>query len=140
MAGEKRPTIEELKTMIGKRAPEAAVEIHKSLFRLFCDCIGETNPKWRSVAHPGLLIEALFFGQGLPVEFPFDGVVDLGSEIEFHRPIEPGDVITTATEFADIQDKSGEKGRRAFMSFRSTHRNQRHEVVAVSTSRMMSFG
>ena len=140
MAQGKSPTIEELKTMIGRRAPETVVEIHKSMFRLFCDCMGETNPKWRNVAHPGLLFEALFFGEGLPVEFPFAGIVDLGSEIEFRKSIEPGDVITTVTEFADIQDKSGEKGRRALMTFRSTQKNQREEVVAVSTSRMMSFG
>jgi len=135
-----RPTIDELRSQLGKKAAPAVVGIDNSTVRLYCDAIGDTSPKWKEVAPPGLLFAAMFFGQGFPVDFPFAGVVDLGSEVEFMAPIRPGDVITTVTEFADLEDKSGEKGRRAFMTFRSTHKNQRDEVVAVSTSRIMSFG
>ena len=92
------------------------------------------------MAPPSLLFAAMFFGEGFPVDFPCAGVVDMGSDFEFCRPIRPGDVITTVTEFADIQDRSSEKGRRAFMAFKSTHKNQKGELLAISTSRIMSFG
>ncbi|MCX5998148.1 MAG: MaoC family dehydratase N-terminal domain-containing protein [Chloroflexi bacterium] len=140
MAQQKKPTPEELKSIVGKKGKEAVVGVDKSTVRLYCDCIGDTNPKWQTLAPPGLLCAAMFFGEGFPVEFPYSGVLDLGSDIEFRRSIAPGDIITTTTEFADIQDKSTDKARRVFLTFKSTHQNQRGDVVAVSTSRIMSFG
>jgi len=139
MAEEKKPTLEELRALIGVRGGETAVEVDKSIIRSLCNCIGDPSPKWRDIAPPSLLLGARFLGEGVKITWPYAGLVDAGAEYEFYKPIKPGDVITTTSELADVQDKSSAKGPRALISFKATHKNQKGEVVAISTSKVMSF-
>ena len=140
MAEAKKPTLEEVKKLIGKKKDEV-FEVDKSILRLFNQCIGEADPKWEKTAHPGLLTAAMLSGSvlALGIPYPYKRGVAAGADWEFFKPIKAGDVITTSHEFADVQDKSSEKGPRVLLVFKSTHKNQKGEVVAVSSNNVMSY-
>jgi acyl dehydratase len=141
MAEEKEPTIDELRAAVGKAKTEEVLEIDKSMIRAFCESTEDTNPKWYDTAPPGLLTAVMLSGSypALKTPMPFKRGVAGGGDWEFYKPIKAGDVITTTHEFADIQDKSSEKGPRALLIFKSTHKNQKGEIVAVVTNTMMSY-
>jgi len=134
-------SIEELKAVIGQKGAPTTYEIDKSMLRRFCDAIGDNNPKWKEVMPPGLLAAAMFMGQGptMPA-WPYPGIVDAGLELESFKPIKPGDTITIVNEVHNVEDKSSERGKRLLISFKSTTKNQRGEVVATSIGRVMNIG
>ena len=140
MTEEKRPTLEEIRARIGEKREEV-VEVDKSMIRAFCQCIEDPNPRWQDVAPPGFLTTVKMSGGAVAIDIPepYKRKVAAGGEWEFYKPIKPGDIITTSHEFSDIQDKSSEKGKRALMIFKSTHKNQKGEVVAVTTGTTMSY-
>lgn len=140
MAEEKRPTLEEIRTRIGEKK-EHVLEIDKSMVRAFCECIGDKNPKWRDVAPPGMFTNAGISSAGvaLGIPAPYKRIVAAGGDWEFYKPMKAGDIITTTHEFHDILDKGSEKGPRVLMVFKSTHKNQNGEVVAVTTANVMSY-
>ena len=134
-------SIEELKAVIGQKGAPTTYEIDKSMIRLFCDAIGDKNPKWKEVMPPGFLTAAMFIGEGpITPAWPYPGIVDAGLELEVFKPIKPGDTITIVNELYNIEDKSSEKGKRLLVSFKSTIKNQRGEIVAASTGRVMNIG
>ncbi len=134
-------SIEALKAAIGQKGPPTTYEIDKSMIRRFCDAIGDKNPKWKEVMPPGLLAAAMLMGQGaMTPQWPYPGIVDAGLELEVFKPIKPGDTITIVNELHNVEDKSSERGKRLLVSFRSTIKNQRGEVVAASTGRVMNIG
>lgn len=140
MAEEKRPTIEELRATIGKKKIEI-IPIDRGLVRAYCESIEDPNPKWQDEVPPGFLTTVMMSGSwpALGAPQPFKRAVAAGGDWEFYKRIKVGDVITTTHEFADIQDKSSDKGPRALMIFKATHTNQRGELVAITTNTMMSY-
>ena len=75
----------------------------------------------------------------LGVPLPFKRSVAGGADWEFFKPIKKGDIIHTVHEFSELQDKTSDKGPRALMVYKSTHKNQKGEVVAISTNTIMSY-
>ena len=140
MAEEKRPTLEEIRSLIGKKKEEV-LEIDKSMLRAYCRAVGDPSPKWRDTAPPAFLTAAMITSgfTALSIPAPYKRLVAAGADWEFYKPMKVGDVITTTHEFADIQDKSSEKGPRALLLCKSTHKNQKGEVVAITTSSVMSY-
>jgi len=141
MAEEKRPTIEELKATTGKAKKEEVFEIDKSMLRAFCESIEDPNPRWQDEASPGFLTTVMMSGSFpvLKTPLPFKRGVAGGGDWEFYKPNKAGDVITTIHEFFDNQDKSSEKGPRVLLIFKATHKNQKGEIVAVTSNTMMSY-
>jgi len=72
--------------------------------------------------------------------WPYPGIVDAGLELEYFKPIRPGDTITVVNEWYNIEDKSNEKRKMILFSMRSTSTNQRGEVVATAIGRVMNLG
>ena len=141
MAQDKKPTFEEVKAMVGQ-TKEDVIQIDKSMLRLYCQAIGETDPKYLEVAHPGFLTSAMMSSgaTALGTPMPYNRIVAAGGQWDYFKPIKVGDTITTIHEFHDMQDKgSPEKGPKAFLIFKSTHKNQNGEVVAVSTGNVMNY-
>jgi len=140
MTQEKKITLEDVKAMIGKKKEEK-LEIDRSLIRAYCQSIGDRSPRWQDTAPPGLLTTVLLSGSvvALSIPLPYKRGVAAGADWEYFKPIKVGDVITTTHEFAEIQDKGGEKGPRVLIIFKSTHKNQKGEVVATSTNSVMSY-
>lgn len=140
MAEAKKPTFEEVKAMVGQKKSEV-LEVDRNMIDRFCQTIEDSSPKWKVQAPPCALTAAMFSGGllvlGIPV--PYKRTVAAGADWEYLKPIKPGDTITTVHEFAEIQDKSSEKGPRALLIFTSKHTNQKGEMVGVSTNTIMSY-
>ena len=131
---------DEIKGLEGKKT-EQVLDIDQHMINLFTDCIGDTSPKWRGIAPPGLTTTAMVSSGAvfLGIPLPFQRSVAAGTDWEFLKPLKAGDTCTTTHEFFELQDKSSEKGPRALMVYKSTHKNQNGEVVAVSSNTIMSY-
>jgi acyl dehydratase len=77
-----------------------------------------------------------FMPKQLPKGIGRDGF-DAGKDVEFHAPVRPGDVLTTATTVHDIYEKTGRSGGMTFLVFRTTVTNQKQETVAIIDQKMM---
>lgn len=133
-------SMDEVRTYLGKKREEQ-IEIDGTVIRAYCECIGDPNPNWKDVAPPGLVTTAMVSSGAmlLGVPLPFKRSVAGGADWEFFKPIKKGDIIHTTHEFSELQDKTSDKGPRALMLYKSTHRNQNGEIVAISTNTIMSY-
>ncbi len=133
-------TQDEVKSYLGKSIQEN-MEIDGTVIRQFVECIGDTNPIWKDTAPPGLVTTAMISSGAMLIGVPLlhKRSVAGGADWEFFKPIKKGDVITTTHEFSELQDKGSEKGPRLLMIYKSSHKNQRGELVAVSTNTIMNF-
>jgi acyl dehydratase len=140
MAEGKLATLDEVKAYIGRKIEES-MEIDGTVIKTFCECIGDPNPIWKETAPPGLVTTAMISSGAMliGVPLPYKRSVAGGADWEFFKPIRKGDKIFTSHEFAELQEKSSDKGPRALMVYKSTHKNQRGEVVAISTNTIMSY-
>ena len=140
MAEIKFANMDEVRTYLGKKRKEE-IEIDGTVIRAYCECIGDPNPKWKDTAPPGLVTTAMVSSGAmlLGVPLPFKRSVAGGADWEFFKPIGKGDVIHTSHEFSELQDKTSDKGPRALMIYKSTHKNQKGEIVAISTNTIMSY-
>jgi hypothetical protein len=131
MTERKLATLDEVRSHIGRKLEES-MEIDGTVIRAYCECIGDASPQWKEgVAPPGAML--------LGVPIPFKRSVAGGADWEFVKPIKKGDKIHTSHEFIELQDKSSDKGPRALMVYRSTHKNQKGETVAISTNTIMTY-
>lgn len=133
-------SLDEVRTYIGKKREES-MEIDGTVIRAYCDCIGDPNPRWKQIAPPGLVTTAMISSGAMliGVPLPYKRSVAAGADWEFFKPIKKGDTIYTSHEFIELQDKSSEKGARALMVYKSSHKNQNGELVAISTNTIMSY-
>ncbi|MFN0089819.1 MAG: MaoC family dehydratase N-terminal domain-containing protein [Acidimicrobiales bacterium] len=108
--------------------------------------VGETDPRFTDPDHPDFQAHPAFpaqFGPRhmLPKNFPAIGNtkrgMDGGKAIELHRPIRAGDVLTAASELADVYEKTGRSGTMIFIVHRMSFTNQAGEPVATVDWRMM---
>jgi len=140
MAERKTASMEEIKALEGKKS-EDSMEIDQHMINLFCQCIGDPSPKWKGTAPPGMITTAMISGGAvfLNIPIPYQRTVAAGADWEFLKPVKAGDTLHTTHEFFELQDKSSDKGPRALMVYKSSHKNQKGEVVAVSTNTIMSY-
>jgi len=128
------PGIEKLKSKIGVGWEPRDYPIEREMVRRFTHAVGDTNPKWRDglVAPPTFVLAIGFeqFVDDLLAIVSFNTVLMAGTELECYRPIKTGDVITAVFEISNLREREGEMGRMAFMTFDSTCKNQRQELVA----------
>lgn len=129
------------------------VPVSAADIRAFCECIGETNPLFTDEAaaregpYGGLVAPPSFavtfrngrhFFNSIP-RFGRRGF-DAGKDVEFVRPIRPGDSIALTSHVKEIYEKTGRSGTMIFVVVRSTLRNQNDEVVAHIDHRFMNRG
>lgn len=140
MTEQKQWSLEEIRSLIGKTIEQTLV-VDLSMLRAFCQCIDESDPKWFEPVAPGFFTSVIMSGgySSLGVPTPYKRTVAAGADWEFLKPVSTGDVITTTHQFSEIQDKTSEKGPRAILVFKSTHRNQKGEIVGISTTNVMSY-
>lgn len=131
----------EMKKFIGGKGKPSTWEIDRTMNKRFCEAIGDSNPKWNKEVHPGLLTSAQLMGEAAPMPpFTLPGIVDGGGDWEFFKPIHIGDKLTIVNEFTGIDDKSNEKRKMLMFSMKSTYTNQKGEVVAAASGRVMNIG
>lgn len=133
-------SLDEIRALTGKKSEES-MEIDRHMIRLLCDCIGDSSPKWKDTALPALITTAMISGGALAlgIPLPYKRSVAAGADWVFLKPIKAGDTLSTTHEFSELQDKSSDKGPRVLLLYKSTHKNQKGEVVAISTNSIMSY-
>jgi hypothetical protein len=126
--------IEKLKSMVGVGWEPREYPVEREMVRHFIRAVGDTNPKWQDgiVAPPTFVLSIGFeqFVDDLLAMVSFNTVLMAGTELECHQPIKTGDVITAVFEISNLREREGENGKMAFLTFESTCKNQRRELVA----------
>jgi [acyl-carrier-protein] S-malonyltransferase len=119
-------------------------EISRERLAHFAASLQSRNPKFVSgeEAHPHFLIEAMWKSMMTPafvdeLGLDFTRVIDEGKTIRMGVPIKPGDVITTESQIARVEDfNTTYSGRRVVVQAVAT--NQRGEVVGEVISSLVS--
>jgi acyl dehydratase len=114
------------------------------MIRRFARAIGDPNPLWQDDEYAkssryGGIIAPPTFVLAIGGEQFMDNVISLasfstllmgGTELEFYQPISPGDEITVIFKISSLRERQGKMGRMAFMTFDSSYKNQKQELVA----------
>jgi acyl dehydratase len=137
--------LNEFKKLVGQQMEPEVWEAGREHIKWFAQAIGDPNPLWQDkayaeksrykniIAPPLFLIDSgLVKLVGRLVDMaPHLANINGGTEIEYFRPIEAGDTITTVAKLADAQLKTGKTGSLIFLVFEVTYTNQRGELVAI---------
>ena len=138
---------QELRNMVGVGAGPEVFEVEKGHIRRFAEAVGDPNPLWQDEAYArksryGTIISPPMFLQDegknefadrlMEIISPGHGFLNGGVEIEYYKPMVPGDVITTRAKLADLYEKQGKTRKLLFMVVEVTFTNQRGELVVRS--------
>lgn len=135
---------EEFAKLVGREAEPEVWDAEKGHIKRFSQAIGDPNPLWQDMAHakksrykniigpPLYLIDVglVKFVDRLVEMAPLKANINGGTELEYFKPIEAGDTITTVAKLADVQEKKGKTGSLIFLVVEVTYKNQRGDLVA----------
>jgi acyl dehydratase len=136
--------IDSLKSKVGVEWKPREYEIEGEMIRRFARAVGDPNPLWQDekyamASHYGGIIAPPTFILAIGLEefvedvmssTSFGTVLIGGTELECYQPIRVGDVITASFKISNLRERQGKMGRMAFMTFDSSYKNQRQELVA----------
>jgi len=126
--------MERLRSKIGVEWEPKVCQIEREMVRRFARAVGDPNPLWQdgAIAPPTFILAIGFeqFVEDLTALAPFGTVLMGGTEIECYQPIRLGDVITASFKISSLRERQGKTGKMAFMTFDSSYKNQRQELVA----------
>jgi acyl dehydratase len=126
--------MERLRSKIGVEWEPKVCQIEREMVRRFARAVGDPNPLWQdgAIAPPTFILAIGFeqFVDDLTALAPFNTVLMGGTEIECYQPIRLGDVITASFKISSLRERQGKTGKMAFMTFDSSYKNQRQELVA----------
>jgi acyl dehydratase len=83
--------------------------------------------------HTAAITMSLLVKSGMPIA---GGLIGAGAEIQWPRPVRPGDVLQVESEVLAVTP-SRSRPERGMITVRSETKNQHGEVVQVLTSRML---
>ena len=137
---------EEMKKMIGHVWGPTVYEVEKGWIKKLAEAIEDPNPLFSDEAYAkktrfgGIVAPPSFFAalrqdEGgnwvQTVKCSLNkGAMNGGNDVEYYKPIRPGDVITVTDKLLNIAEKETKKGTMLFFSFEKTLTNQKGEVVA----------
>ncbi len=75
----------------------------------------------------------------LPFQPPFPRTFQAFYEFTFYAPLRPGDIITSSARIGDIYEREGKSGRMLFIRMDNEHRNQKNELVGITSEAMVSL-
>lgn len=147
---------DEARAMIGKEMKPLAGEVYAKEIRRFCYAVGDLNPLYldeeaaRKSKQGGIVAPPMFFDIPTAREFPqeelkVDGLpmagirpplkvmrnMAGGDEVEFFKPMRPGDKITRVSKIVELFEKDGRTGRLVFTVFEHRYTNQDGELTAI---------
>ena len=137
---------DEVKSYIGREFGPRVWEVEKGAMRKIAEAIGDTNPLWQDEEYAkktdyGSIIAPPTFLASLRVpetevemfkmKTPLKGFLNASNELEFFRPIKPGDVISVTDKCVDIVEREGKRGKMLVITTERTFRDQNGEVVAL---------
>ena len=138
---------DEMRQAINIEGEASVYEIEKEPIRRWAEAIGDTNPLYHDeayaksrgfrslVAPPGFMGQYAFaVKRGKPAPMPqpkrrFTTRLNGGSEYEFFKPIQAGDVITSTSKVVDLFERKGRLGPMMFTVRETTYKNQDGEIV-----------
>lgn len=158
-------TYEQALGMIGATSEVrfADIEVNWAMIRQYCGLVEDANPTywdadWAAARHggviapPGMLQVWMMRAQWKPggvtpspsladsIPLPGDTLINVGTEVEFERPLRIGDQLNVVDEVTAISpEKSTRLGTGHFVTTVATYRNQRGEVVARNTNQLFRF-
>jgi len=136
---------EEFRKLVGIEAEPEIWEVEKGHIRRFAQAIGDPNPLYQDMeyAHnsrygniigpPTFMIDnglVKFVDSLLEIECPLQANINGGTEIEYYRPMEVGDTITTVAKLSEVREKEGKTGKLLFLIVEVNYTNQKGELVA----------
>jgi acyl dehydratase len=123
-----------LKGRIGVEWEPWEYQIEREMIRRFVRAVDDPNPLWQDgvIAPPTFVLAIGFeqFVEGLMSLASFGTVLMGGTELECYQLIRLGDIITAVFKISSLREREGQMGRMAFMTFDSSYKNQRQELVA----------
>ncbi|MFC1848351.1 MaoC family dehydratase N-terminal domain-containing protein, partial [Chloroflexota bacterium] len=75
----------------------------------------------------------------LPFQPPFARMFQAFNEFQFFVPLRPGDLITSICKLGDIYERDGKSGKMVFIRIDNEHRNQKDELVGITSEAMVSL-
>ena len=132
---------DEMKGMIGMETKRTVLEVDKTMLSRIAEAVDDLNPRWQEEAAPGFMAASMVSGSGdIPAKlYPMKRVVDGGGDWEFLLPIKVGDTVTCITRLADMYEREGKSGKLLFLIIGTTVTNQREELAAKATGRMINY-
>ncbi len=146
---------EEMRAQIGKESGPTTLEIDKTSVRMFARSVGYADPVYydeaaakaagyRSLpAPPGYLGTPIYNptaggagrrGPSMPEpRRPLKRVLNGGTDIEYLADICAGDVLTSTSAVASLEERQGSLGEMMITTTKTTYRNERGEPVAIAT-------
>lgn len=114
----------------------------------FARSLGVTEPRYVEdgpdlVGHPTYCVRyrgRKFLPDDLPAGLNPRMSLDAGKDIEFGRPIRPGDVVSVVSSIHDVYEKTGRTGTMIFLVVRFAITDQHGEHLATIDNRMMFKG
>jgi hypothetical protein len=111
----------------------------------FAKALGETDPRYVEngpdlVGHPTYCVRyrgRKFLPDDLPAGLNPRMSLDAGKDIDFGRPIRPGDLVTVVSSIHDIYEKTGRTGTMVFLVVRFTITSHAGDHLATIDNRMM---
>ena len=136
---------------IGQESAPSTLEVEKGAIIKFAEAIGDDNPVYNDeaaaraskygglIAPPTFLRSAVAARLELPLDVPFDRVLDVGSDWEYFEPVRPGDRITAVSRIEDITERNGRIGLMLIQTIVITYSNQFGQVVATQTNTSIRY-
>ncbi|UCE97321.1 MAG: MaoC family dehydratase N-terminal domain-containing protein [Dehalococcoidia bacterium] len=135
--------IKELEGRVGIAEKPLFYEIEKGMIKRFTRAVGDTNPLWQDekyagkagyggiIAPPNFIL-ILGFGKVLQnlIENPEVTVLHGSTELERHKEIKPGDVISVTNTIRNVRERQGSTGKMLFVTIDMLYENQNQEIVA----------
>lgn len=135
--------ISELESRVGVAEAPLVYEIEKGMVQRFARAVGDINPLWhdenyaKKSGYGGIIAPPNFI-----LTLGFDRVLDAfisdssltvlhgSTELECHRPVCTGDIITAIPKIVNVRERQGKAGATVFVTFEIAYSNQKQEAVA----------
>jgi len=148
---------DEMRQALNVESEPSIYEIEKEPIRRWAEAIGDPNPLYhdeeyaKSQGYNNLLAPPGFMGQyafavktGRPAPMPqpnrsFTTRLNGGSEYEFLKPIQAGDVIAATSKVVDLFERKGRLGPMLFTVRETTYKNQNGEIVLKTRGTGISY-
>jgi hypothetical protein len=123
---------DKLKSKLGVEWAPWSYPVEREMIRRFARAVGDPRGQDGNIAPPTFALAIGFeqFVDEVTSLVPFGTLLMGGTELECYHPIKADDVITVVFKISSLRERQGKMGRMAFMTFDSTYKNQKQELVA----------
>ena len=123
---------EELNSLLNVDFGPEVYEIERGMLKKFAEAIDDPDPRWMEEApptFPAALVPKTLLHKLFNADIPLKRLLNGASELEYFKPIKPGDVISVMARLTRLRQMPGAAGPTLFMFTDVTYTNQRGEVV-----------